>query len=120
MVEVEMGRHDVTYVAWAIAQIHNLPQRRLGDFEPRPHCEIEQMSESSWLVDVLDAEPGVDEDQPVIALDQEAVAAHRRRRQKAARALKAEEPQAEPAKFTTPPVSAPRRPQPVELRAPRR
>jgi glyoxylase-like metal-dependent hydrolase (beta-lactamase superfamily II) len=35
-------------------------------------------------------------------------------------ALKAEEPQAEPAKYTAPPVSAPRRPQPVELRAPRR
>jgi hypothetical protein len=44
------------------------------------------MSEPPRLVDVLDAEPGVDEDQPVIALDQEAVAAQRRRRQQPASA----------------------------------
>ena len=81
-----MGRHDVAHVAWAVAQIHDLPQRRLGDLEPRPHHDVEQMSEPPRLVDVLDAEPGVDEDQPVIALDQEAVAAHRRRRQQPASA----------------------------------
>ncbi len=33
------------------------------------------MSEPPRLVDIVDAEPGVDEDQPVIAFDQEAVAA---------------------------------------------
>ena len=33
------------------------------------------MSEPPRLVDILDAEPGVDKDQPIIALDQEAVAA---------------------------------------------
>ena len=42
------------------------------------------MPEPPRLVDILDAEPGVDEDQPVIALDQEAVAAHRRGRQRPA------------------------------------
>ena len=81
-----MGRHDVAHVAWPVAQIHDLPQRGLGDLEPRPHHDVEQMSEPPRLVDVLDAEPGVDEDQPVIALDQEAVAAQRRRRQQPASA----------------------------------
>ena len=80
-----MGRHDVAHVAWAVAQIHDLPQRRLGDFQPRAHHEVEQMSEPLRLVDILDAKTSVDENQPVVALDQEAVAAHRRRRQQRGR-----------------------------------
>jgi hypothetical protein len=88
MVEIEVGRHDVAHVARAVAQIHDLPQRRLGDLEPRPHHDVEQRPEPPRLVDILDAEPSVDEDQPVIALDQEAVATHRGRRQKPANAAK--------------------------------
>ena len=45
MVEVEMGRHDVAHVVGAEAQIRDLPQRRLGDREPRPRHRIEQESE---------------------------------------------------------------------------
>jgi hypothetical protein len=67
-----------------VAEIDDLPQRRLGDLEPRP----EQRSQSLRFIDVLDAEPSVDEDQPVRAFDQEAVAAHRRGRQRAACAAK--------------------------------
>jgi hypothetical protein len=71
-----------------VAEIDDLPQRRLGDLEPRPHREVEQRSQSLRFIDVLDAEPSVDEDQPVRAFDQEAVAAHRRGRQRAACAAK--------------------------------
>ena len=92
VVEVEVGRHDVANVAWAVAQIRDLPERRLGDVEPWPHHRVEQVSEPPRLVDVLDPEPGVDQDQSVVALDQEAVAAHGRRRQRAAGA--AEQPSA--------------------------
>jgi hypothetical protein len=84
VVEIEMGRHDVTYVAWTVAEIHDLPQRRLSDLEPRPRHRVEQQSEPSWLVDILDPEPGVDQDQSVVALDQKAMAAHGRGRQRPA------------------------------------
>jgi hypothetical protein len=61
-----------------------LRQRRLGDVEARPHHRVEQESEPPRLVDILDPEPGVDQDQPVVALDQETVAAHGRGRQQPA------------------------------------
>ncbi len=92
MVEVEMGRHDVADIAGPEAQVHHLPQRRFDDIEPRPRHGVEQESETPWLVDVFNAEPRVDQDQPVIALNQEAVAAHGRPRQRPAGA--AEEPPA--------------------------
>ena len=84
VVEVEMGRHDVAHIARAVAQIRDLPERRLGDVEPWPHHRVEQESEPPRLVDILDPEPGIDQDQSVVALDQEAVAAHGRGRQRAA------------------------------------
>ncbi len=80
VVEVEMRRHDVTNIARAVAQIRDLPQRRLGDVKARPHHCVEQESEPPRLVDILDPEAGVDQDQPVVALDQQAVAAHGRGR----------------------------------------
>ena len=49
----------------------------------RADC-VEQESEPPRLVDILDPEPGIDQDQAVIALDQQAVAAHGRGRQRAA------------------------------------
>ena len=79
-----MSWHDVANIARTIAPIHHLPQRSLGDVEPRPRDRIEHESKSLRLVDVLDAKPGVDQDQPVIALDQEAVATHGRGRQRPA------------------------------------
>src|ERR1700730_4023668 len=81
VVEVEMSRHDVANSAWAEAHIRDLPERRLRDVEPWPHHRVEEESEPPRLVDILDPEPGVDQDQSVIALDQEAVAAHGRGRQ---------------------------------------
>ena len=84
LVEVEMSRHDVANIARAEAHIGDLPERRLRDVEPWPHHRVEQESEPPWLVDILDPEPGIDQDQSVIALDQEAVAAHGRGRQRAA------------------------------------
>ncbi len=84
VVEVEMSRHDVANIARAEAHIRDLPERRLGNVEPWPHDRVEQESESSRLVDILDPEPGIDQDQSVLALDQEAVAAHGRGRQRAA------------------------------------
>jgi hypothetical protein len=84
VVEVEMSRHDVANIARAEAHIRDLPERRLRDVEPWPHHRIEQESEPPWLVDILDPEPGIDQDQSAIALDQEAVAAHGRGRQRAA------------------------------------
>jgi hypothetical protein len=84
VVEIEMGRHDVANVAWAEAQVRNLPERRLGDVEPWPHHRIEEESEPPRLVDILNPEPGVYQNQPVASLDQEAVAAHGRARQWAA------------------------------------
>ena len=81
VVEVEMRRHDVAHIARAEAQIRDLPERRLGDVEPWPHHRVEEESEPPRLVDILDPEPGVDQDQSVVALDQEAVAAHGRGRQ---------------------------------------
>ena len=74
VVEVEMGRHDVANIAWAVAQIHDLPERRLGDIEPWPRHRVEQETEPPRLVDILDPEPGIDQDEAVFALDQEAVA----------------------------------------------
>src|SRR4029077_12507317 len=76
VVEVEMRRHDVTNIAWAEAQIRDLPERRLRDVEPWPDHRVEQESEPPRLVDILNPEPGIDQDQSVVALDQEAVAAH--------------------------------------------
>ena len=58
-----MGRHDVAHIAWAEAQIRDLPERRLGDVEPWPHHRVEQESEPTRLVDILDSKPGVDQDQ---------------------------------------------------------
>ena len=84
VVEVEMRWHDVADVAGAKSQIHHLPERRLGDVEPWPHHRVEQKSEPPRLVDILDPKAGVDQDQPVLALDQEAVAAHGRGRQRTA------------------------------------
>jgi hypothetical protein len=84
VVEVEMGRHDVPNIARAEAHIRDLPERRLRDVEPWPHHRVEEESEPPRLVDILDPEPGVDQDQSVVALDQEAVAAHGRGRQRAA------------------------------------
>ena len=81
VVEIEMSRHDVANIAWAEAQIRDLPERRLGDVEPWPHRCVEQKSEPARLVDIVDPEPGVDQDQAVIALDQQAVTAHGRGRQ---------------------------------------
>ena len=76
MVEVQVGGHDMTHIARAVTQVHDLPQCGLCDFEKRPHRKVEQMSEAPRLVDILDAEAGVDQNQPIIALDQQAVAAH--------------------------------------------
>ena len=84
VVEVEMGWDDVAHIARAVPQIHDLPQRRLRDVEPWPHHRVEQKSEPPRLVDILNPEPGIDQDQSVIALDQEAVAAHGRGRQRPA------------------------------------
>ena len=84
VVEIEMGRHDVANVAWAEAHIHDLPERRLGDVEPWSHRCVEQKSEPPRLVDILNPKPGIDQDQAVVALDQQAVAAHGRGRQQAA------------------------------------
>jgi hypothetical protein len=57
-----------------------LPERRLGHVKPWPHHPVEQEAEPPWLIDILNPEPGIDQDKSVIALDQEAVAAHGRRR----------------------------------------
>ena len=84
MVRIEMGRHDVANVAWTIAHVRHLPQRRLRDLEARARRRVEHEPESPRLGDVLDAEPGVDQDQPVIALDQEAMAGHGRGGQRSA------------------------------------
>jgi hypothetical protein len=84
VVEVEMGWHDVANLAWTVAEIRDLPERRLRDVEPWPHHRVEQESEPPRLVDILDAKPGIDQDQPIAPLDQQAVAAHGRRRQRPA------------------------------------
>jgi hypothetical protein len=86
VVEVEMGRHDVADVAWAVAQIRDLPERRLGDVEAWPRHRVEQKSEPPRLVDVVDPKPGIDQDQAVLALDQEAMTAHGGGRERAASA----------------------------------
>ena len=77
VVEVEMGRHDVAHVGDAEAESGHLPQRRLGDLEPGPGRGPEQKAEPGRIGDVVGAEPAVDQDEPVLALDQEAMAAHR-------------------------------------------
>jgi hypothetical protein len=84
MVEVEMGRHDVANIARAETQIRDLPERRLGDVEPWPHHRVEQETEPPWLVDILNPEPGIDQHKAMIALDQQAMAAHGRGRKRAA------------------------------------
>lgn len=81
MVEIEMSGHDVANVARTEAEVRHLPQRRLGDLEPRPHDGVEQETEPPGFLDVLNPEPGVDQEEAVFALDQEAVSAHRRGRQ---------------------------------------
>jgi hypothetical protein len=86
MVEIEMSGHDVADVARTVAEVRDLPQRRLGDLEPRPNDRVEQETEPPGFGDILDPEPGVDQDEPVFALDQETVATHRRGRQRRTRA----------------------------------
>ena len=76
VIEVEMGRDDVAHVAHPEAEVGDLPQRRLGDPEPRPGRRPEQPAEPPRIGDVLDPEPAVDEDEPVVAFDEKAVAAH--------------------------------------------
>ena len=92
VVEVQVGRHDVADVVDAEAEVGDLAERRLGHFEPRPGERGEQETEPIGIAHVLDPEPGVDEDEPVLALDQQAMAAHRRDRPGAAAA--AEQPSA--------------------------
>ena len=77
VVEVEMGRHDMAHVGDAEAEGGDLSHRRLGDLKPGPRDGSEKPSEPARVGDVLDPEPAVDEDQAVLALDQQAVAAHR-------------------------------------------
>ena len=77
VVEIEMSRHDVTHVGHAEAEVGDLPQRRLGDPEPRPGRRPEQAPEPLRIRDVLDPEPAVNQDQSVLALEQQAMAAHR-------------------------------------------
>ncbi len=74
------------------SKVGDLTQRRLGDLEPRPRERVEEDSQPPGIGDVLHAEPAVDEDEPVLALNQQAVAAHRRDRPGAA--FSAEEPPA--------------------------
>ena len=92
VVEVQVGRHDVADVVDAEAEVGDLPQGCLRDFEPRPRQCGEQGAEPLGIGHVLDPEPGVDEDEAVLALDQQAMAAHRRDRPRAAAA--AEQPPA--------------------------
>jgi len=80
VIEVEMGRHDVAHVGDAETEIRDLPQRRLRDLEPRAGQGVEQESQATRVGDILHAESAVDKDEPVVTLDQKAMAAHRRRR----------------------------------------
>src|SRR6185437_12567443 len=66
MVEIEMSGHDVADVARTVAEVGDLPQRRIGDLEPRPDDRVEQETEPPGFGDVLDPEPGVDQDEPVL------------------------------------------------------
>ena len=76
MVEVEVGRDDVAHFTRAKAQICDLAQSSLRDLEFRPGHRIEQESEPLGIAHVLDPKTRIDEDQPVLAFDQQAVAAH--------------------------------------------
>ena len=80
MIEVEVRRHDVADVVDAEAEIGDMAQRRFRHLEPRPHQRPEQEPEPARIADVLYAEPAIDQDESVVALDQQAVAAHRRGR----------------------------------------
>src|SRR5580704_16355770 len=86
VIKVQMGRYDVADVGHAETQIRNLAKRRLGNLEPRAGRGAEQESKPLRIGDVLDAKPAVDKNEPLFALDQQAVAAHRRRRPWTARA----------------------------------
>ena len=86
MVEVEMGRHDVAHVVDAEAQIRDLPQRRLDDREPRPRQRMNRKPSRLGSATSSTPSPVSTRMSPVVALDQEAVAAHRRRPERPARA----------------------------------
>ena len=75
-----MGRHDVTDIGHTETQIRDPPKRRLRNLETRARRDAEHQSKPPRIGDVFDADPGVDKNEPVFALDQQAVATHRRRR----------------------------------------
>ena len=76
MVEVEVREDDVRDILCAISEPFDLSERRLLLIESRAaqHVEEERAQSSSWMSDVLHAVPGVDENEPLAELDQQAVA----------------------------------------------
>ena len=74
VVEVEVGGDDVADVAGGEAERLELRQRRRLDSRPRPHQRPKTGPSWRGLRASVDAEAGVDEDQPVVGLDRQAVA----------------------------------------------
>src|SRR5688572_3757485 len=74
MIDVEVRRQDVPHILDAKAELLDLTARSLFDREQRPRELAELEAELLRMEDVAGAEAGVDEDQPSLRLDQQAVA----------------------------------------------
>ena len=73
MVGVEMGDDDPAHVGGAEAERLELPQRRRLGLRLGVH-QAEEGAELARVARVLDAEAGIDQNQPLAGLDREAVA----------------------------------------------
>ena len=74
VVEVEMRRDDVAHVARLEAELADLGDGRLGGVGARARDRGERNAELARVAGVVEAEAGVDQHEPLGALDEQAVA----------------------------------------------
>ena len=80
VVGVEVGGDDAAHVGGGEAERLDLLERRLSIVGLRARISLKAGAEPAEVAGVLDAEAGVDQDQAVVGLDQQAVADGRRPR----------------------------------------
>ena len=76
VIEIEVGQHDVTHVRRGPAEPLDLPDgRHLLAKVGAQECQEQATQACLRIAHVLQPEPGVDQDQPLLGFDQQAMAA---------------------------------------------
>ena|SRR5690242_18506496 len=71
VVEIEVGEHDVAHIFGLEAQRLELTQRGRPFVQSDAVGDPEKPAEPPRLPDILQSEPGIDEDEPDLGLDQQ-------------------------------------------------